>query len=310
MSSNSDEGSSAGAAGKSGPSHDREEDESSLLVGALTTYLQPLLDKHASSNPTLVYEDLTASWHAAERFLNSRKLQGEKDRGSGTAVEHEAVHKRVADLHRSQVHAYRDAAVAGLKEFAARHFELPSVGELMGASEAEKPSKESYVQFASDLAMEKRPNWKVGSGILSRVVSATVKQRAGEAYDDYERSKVLNRQSGLEAVDEGDEEQEEGEEREDDVEALEEGQADEDESTGEDEDGLVTETKAEPSTASENKKKGGQKRKASLTLTKGTKANPRKKAAKAVPRPSITTSVTATRASARRGRGGASAAAK
>jgi hypothetical protein len=52
-----------------------------VLRQALTAYLQPLLKKHSLSTSTLppsdqsvlVYEDLTASWKAADAILKSKK---------------------------------------------------------------------------------------------------------------------------------------------------------------------------------------------------------------------------------------------
>jgi hypothetical protein len=296
---------------------------SDLVLGAMTTYLQPLLDKHASSNPTLAFEDLLSSWHAADRFVAQHK--DDKEYG--------AVLKRVTDLHKGQVSAYRSAAIVGLRQFAETRFALPSVDAFLaddvGSSSS---SKEAYVQHACKLAMDQRPNWKVGTGILAKEVVATVKQRAGGAFDSYKSSaqskptppastsKMDVEDGGGNKNDdddelEGGEIDEDGEVHEDDAddETIEEGQADEDESRGEEAEGGTGSEAAKESKPSEAKKKGGTKRKAPTGI-KNPKAAIRKKVSKAVAHNRTgggpaNAPGTAARGTARRGRGGGSAAA-
>lgn len=304
---------------------------SDLLMGAMTTYLQPLLDKHASSNPTLAFEDLLASLHAAERFLSTRK--NDKEYG--------AVLKRVAELHKGQTVVYRDAAILALREFATTRFVLPSVEEFL-ASRGDAQSggsggsssgaiKEAYVQHAAELAMEQRPKWKVGKGIQAIEVVANVKQRAEKAFDSHNKSArglpLASASMDVEGANkknhddidelEGGEIDEDGEvhENEED-ESIEEGEAEEDESRGDEAEGggAGSET-AKEAKSLEAKKKGGTKRKAPAAGVRNPKGAIRKKVNKAVGQNRAAGAANAPGTNAargapsRRGRGGSAAAA-
>jgi hypothetical protein len=306
---------------------------SDLLMGAMTTYLQPLLDKHASSNPTLAFEDLLASWHAAERFLSTHK--NDKEYG--------AVLKRVAELHKGQTVVYRDAAILALREFATTRFVLPSVEEFLasrgdaqsgggggGGGSSSGAIKEAYVQHACELAMEQRPKWKVGKGIQAIEVVANVKQRAEKAFDSHKSARGLPSDSSNVDVEgaskkkyddvigelEGGEIDEDGEvhENEED-ESVEEGQAEEDESRGDEAEGGAGSEAAKEAKALEAKKKGGTKRKAPAAGIRNPKGAIRKKVTKAIGQNRAAGAANAPGTNAargapsRRGRGGSVAAA-
>ena len=315
-----------------------------LLYDALTVYLQPLLDKHASHNPTLVYEDLTASWHAVERFLllqSSRKgksqlgeegkreeeqtkkdlpvVPGKKNNDDDEAAV-AAVRKHVAALHRGQVQAYRDAAIVALQEYALKA-PLPPLEDMQ---QQQPLTRDTYVQLCCDAILQGRPGWKVGTGILERNVASTVRQRAGEVYD---QRLVANQQqhqqppvpvpapteAANDEEEDGEVEEEDGEEGEieeggEDVEDGEEGEVEESGPS------LAMPADALTGTASaataDTKRQGpmAAKRKRSLQKAGKAAAAPPRKTVKASA-PALAPARPNTRLGNRRGRGGSNAAA-
>lgn len=118
-------------------------------------------------------------------------------------------------MHKSQLQAYRQAAVVALRQFA-HDLSLPPPPPPPTAGENGNDER-SYIQTCLDLAEQKRPAWKVGTGILERELKATVKTRASQTFAAAvaAAAKDKDEADAVEEEEHDGEEEEEGEELED-----------------------------------------------------------------------------------------------
>jgi hypothetical protein len=140
---------------------------------ALAAYLTPLLEKHEKAG-VLEWEDLTAAWHAGET------IPGDKP--------------KVLALHKSQQASYRESALKDLKLWA-ETVPLPDLVDNEG----------DYVAKCLQLA-EERPAWRVGTGIVEKIVVKTLRERAIEAVGEEDKEEGEEEEGEEEEMEDGEEE--------------------------------------------------------------------------------------------------------
>ncbi|GKY95800.1 hypothetical protein MPSEU_000540700 [Mayamaea pseudoterrestris] len=130
----------------------------------LTRYLTPLLEKH-ERNETIVWEDLMHAKHSADAALQS----------SDSKEAQKEAEEELQQLHKSQVALYREQAAHALLQWC-QTWKLPDP--------TEDETHMQYVQRCLTRAFDERPFWKLGTGMLQKILSPPIKKRTEALYLD------------------------------------------------------------------------------------------------------------------------------
>ena len=134
----------------------------SLKDQLLTLYLTPLLEKH-QRNQFISWDDLHHAKHQADTYLQQHQQQEDVQDAS----------QELLALHKSQIALYREQAVATLTEWS-QSWTLPE--PVAGESQSE------YSQRCLARAFDERPFWKLGTGLLQKILSPVIHDRAKSAF--------------------------------------------------------------------------------------------------------------------------------
>jgi cobalamin biosynthesis protein CobT len=132
----------------------------------ITLYLTPLLNKH-NHKQEIHWEDLSQAKQAADGFLSQAPKSKETEQASDALL----------SLHKSQIIAYREQATTSLQEWCQTTWKLPAI--------VDSESQDAYSQRCLQKAFEERPFWKLGTGILQKILSPIIKERAASSFADY-----------------------------------------------------------------------------------------------------------------------------
>jgi hypothetical protein len=270
----------------------------------ITLYLTPLLEKH-NRKQTITWDDLLQAKQAADAFLQQQQqTSGNKDADSDASDE-------LQKLHKSQLALYREQATVALTDWC-RAWKLPDPIVHDNSNE----TLPQYTQRCLALAFEERPFWKMGTGLLQKLLSPIVQERAASHFADCKRSLVVEITNSANAnMNDEESEGEVPEEDEEDGEVLDDAEGAVEEEDEDEEDGEVTEdaTTTEPATATETSATDAKQLGSKKPSTMNKKRNiPVKKAMQRKKRPGATSEKAnqPNRAGMKkRGRGGAAVAA-
>jgi hypothetical protein len=275
---------------------------SSIKDQLITAYLNPLLEKH-ERRKVITWEDLMEAKQSAEAVLLETQQQQQSIHAT---AETSHASEEFLKLHKSQVMLYREQAMQSVQEWC-RTWALPNP---TGMDE----SADQYTQRCISQAFEDRPFWKMGTGLLQKVLSPVIKERAALKYAEFRQNQKpsttatkpeVNKQD-IETGEEGDDEDGEVEEHGTKEET---GETEVGEET-DDDDNIMDAQPAEELTSSNNQQQQAPQQKYSATKKRlATKKNiqHKKKAASTEKGNAAVKKAGGKRIVSRRGRGGGTA---
>ena len=135
----------------------------SLKDQIVTIYLTPLLEKH-QRHQLIRWDDLLHAKQQADALLQQQPPTSDSNDAS----------QELQALHKSQLTLYRQQAVSALTEWIQSQWTLPE--PMAGESQAE------YSQRCLARAFDERPFWKLGTGLLQKILSPVIQERAASAF--------------------------------------------------------------------------------------------------------------------------------